>query len=81
MCLSCITGALALHSAMIVTPPEAPKGRGGSHLLSDIYLTNSTPYTDMYVQKYINDVQNSNSVLCHPSMTTIEEYINTANRM
>ena len=64
--------ALALHSAMIVTPPSEGRVRGG-HLLLDICLTNSTPYIDMYVQKYSNDVQNSNSLLCQPSMTTIEE--------
>jgi hypothetical protein len=73
--------AFAVHSAMIVAPPEAPWGEGGGYLLSDIYLINSTPYTDMYVQKYNSDVQNSNSLLCHLSMTTTEEYKNTANRI
>ncbi len=35
----------------------------------------------MYVQKYMSDVQNSNSLLCQPSMTTIDEYMNTENKI
>ncbi len=75
--------AFALHSDDSARPPDAPKelGGGGRHSPRDIYLTNSTIYIDMYVQKYMNDVQNSNSVLCQPSRTTTEEYKNTANRI
>jgi len=75
--------AFALHSDDSARPPRRSKGArgGGRHSPRDIYLTNSTIYTDMYVQKYMNDVQNSNSVLCQPSRTTTEEYKNTANRI